>query len=181
MTASVSDAGGSSACGLPPPARTENNKIMNRMKNMCNILILGFMAAALVALPGCEDSKKDENGLAAKIAGHWNTTGSYEKIDGEWVNIMGANDVCWYKFRPDGTVTAYQRVGDHERLAEMQWTIDEKTAEFRLIQDDGQSFLTQLVFENDDEFALLYTRNYDVSTGQPRIGEFKDVLRRVKE
>lgn len=153
------------------------------MKNIRNILTFGILSILLVALPGCKDDKKNDSPktLAEKIVGHWDTTGSYEKIDGKWVNIMGANDVCWYKFRPDGTVTAFQRIGDHERLAEMQWTIDEKTAEFRLIQEGGQSFLTQLVFENDDEFSLLYTRNYDVATEQPRIGEFKDVLRRVKE
>lgn len=152
-------------------------------KNMRNILYIGIAVLILGMLPGCDDDTKDDarKSFSELIVGHWDTVGSYEKIDGEWVDILAPGDECWYKFRKDGTVSAFQRVGGNERTAEMKWTVDNATGDFRLIRDNGESFASKAVFENDDEFALHYTRNYDTSTDQPRLGEFKDVLRRVRE
>lgn len=143
---------------------------MNSRKINLRVLLLGIMASIIITLPGC----KDDDSLADKLVGKWNTTGSFEKQNGEWVNILREGDECSYDIRPDGTVTGYQRSGGRERTAEMTWSVDEETSTFSL-HGDGTSFSVKIVFDNDDQFSMYYTTNYDVSPENPRSGEFKDV------
>lgn len=150
---------------------------MNCKKITLSVFLLGVLATIIVALPGCKD---DETLTTERMVGKWNVTGMYEKLDGEWVSIFGADDAGWYNFRSDGTVSAYQRTDGKEQEAEMEWHVDDTTGEFYLVKDNKRSLPGTVVFENDDQFALHYTTILD-SSGQPRPGEFKDILQRSKE
>lgn len=156
---------------------------MNLKKMSLSVLLVGMMAAIIVALPSCKDSKKNETEktLTEKVVGKWTVTGSYEKQNGKWVSIFGANDAGWYDFKADGTVSAYQRLSGNEQEAEMEWHVDNTTGEFYLVKDNKKSFPGKVVFENDDQFAIHYTTNRDAATGQTYQGEFKDVLQRDKK
>ncbi|WP_158712746.1 hypothetical protein [Parabacteroides pacaensis] len=156
---------------------------MNCKKMNLSILLLGLIAAIIVALPGCKDSKKDKapQSLAEKMAGKWNVEGTYEKKNGEWVSISAPDDAGWYDFRTDGTVSAYQRTGGKEQTAEMEWSVDETTGEFSLTRNNNKSYPGKVVFESDDRLTFLYPTILDSSTGEPRQGEFKDVLLREKK
>lgn len=156
---------------------------MNCKKMKSSILLLGLMAAIIIALPGCKDSKKDEaqQTLAQKMLGKWNVEGSYEKEDGKWVIISAPDDEGWYDFRADGTVSAYQRVSGQEQTAEMKWSVDETTGDFSLTRNNKEGYPGKVAFENDDRLTLLYTTTLDPATGELRQGEFKDVLLREKK
>lgn len=156
---------------------------MNCKKMTLNILLLGLMAAVVVALPGCKDDNKGEaqQSLAQKMLGKWNVEGSYEKKDGKWVIISAPDDEGWYDFRADGTVTAYQRVNGEEQMGEMQWSVDETTSDFSLMRNNNQIFPGTVAFESDDRLALLYTTTFDPAIRDTRQGEFKDVLLREKK
>lgn len=151
---------------------------MKSRKITLSVLLLGIMAIIAVALPGCKD--KAEKSLAEKMIGRWNTTGSYEKLNGEWVKISGEGDKGWYEFRPDGTVSAYQLNSGQEQKVEMEWSVDEATGNCTLIRDNGKTHPGKVVFENDDRFAIHYTTTFDHSIGQTREGEFKDVQQRER-
>lgn len=152
---------------------------MKSRKITLSVLLLGIMAIIAV-LSGCKENKKNEvqKSLAEKIVGKWNVTGSYEKLNGEWVSIIGEGDECRYDFRPDGIVSAYQRNKGQELSAEIKWSMDEETGKCTFTQENGKVLPLKVVFDNDDQFSIYYTSIFDPSTGQHREGEFKDVQQR---
>lgn len=115
--------------------------------------------------------------LAERLVGKWNFSKSYEKKDGEWVEITyGVPDEGWHQYREDATFTAYSRSGGNEMTIDMDWTANTTTGEVRWIVEDGQASTVKVAIEADRTLSVLYANNVDPSTGQVITGEFKDVL-----
>lgn len=117
--------------------------------------------------------------LAEKLIGKWNYFKSYEKINGEWVEIhSGMQDQGWFLgetaflFCEDGSSTAYGRSGEHEITLNMYWYVNNATGELRMVAKDGQTTELNVAIEVDGTLSVFY--NIKPSTGQIR--EFKDVL-----
>ena len=115
--------------------------------------------------------------LAEQLVGKWNFSKSYEKKDGEWVEITyGVPDEGWHLYREDATFTAYSRSGENEITSDMNWTANTTTGEVRWIGKDGQASTMKVAIEADGTLSVFYANNVDPSTGQVISGEFKDVL-----
>lgn len=115
--------------------------------------------------------------LAEQLVGKWNFSKSYEKKDGEWVEITyGVPDEGWYQYREDATFTAYSRSGGNEMTIDMNWTANTTTGDVRWIGGDGQASTVKVAIEADGTLSVFYANNVDPSTGQVITGEFKDVL-----
>lgn len=115
--------------------------------------------------------------LAEQLVGKWNFSKSYEKKDGEWVEITyGVPDEGWHLYREDATFTAYSRSGENEMTSDMNWTASTTTGEVRWIGEDGQASTMKVAIEADGTLSVFYANNVDPSTGQVITGEFKDVL-----
>lgn len=115
--------------------------------------------------------------LAEQLVGKWNFSKSYEKKDGEWVEITyGVPDEGWHLYREDATFTAYSRSGENEMTSDMNWTASTTTGEVRWIGEDGQASTMKVAIEADGTLSVFYANNVDPSTGQVISGEFKDVL-----
>ena len=117
--------------------------------------------------------------LAEKLIGKWNYSKSYEKINGEWVEIhSGMQDEGWFLaetaflFCEDGSSTAYGRSGEHEITLNMYWYVNNATGELRMVTKDGQTTELNVAIGVDGTLSVFY--NIELSTGQTR--EFKDVL-----
>lgn len=117
--------------------------------------------------------------LAEKLIGKWNYSKSYEKINGEWVEIhSGMQDEGWFLgetdilFCEDGSSTVYARFGEHERTLSMYWRVNNATGELRMVTKDGQTMELNVAIGVDGTLSVLY--NLEPSTGQTR--EFKNVL-----
>lgn len=115
--------------------------------------------------------------LAEKLIGKWNFSKSYEKKNGEWVEIsFGLPNEGWYLYREDGSFTVYSRNGEDEKTSDMNWSVNNVTGELRWVNKDGQSSEVNVVIEEDGTLSVFYLYNLDPSTGQAITGEFKDVL-----
>lgn len=115
--------------------------------------------------------------LAEQLVGKWNFSKSYEKKDGEWVEITyGVPDEGWHLYREDATFTAYSRSGGNEMTSDMNRTANTTTGEVRWIGEDGQASTMKVAIEADGTLSVFYANNVDPSTGQVISGEFKDVL-----
>lgn len=117
--------------------------------------------------------------LAEKLIGKWNYSKSYEKINGEWVEIhSGMQDEGWFLgetdilFCEDGSSTVYARFGEHERTLSMYWRVNNATGELRMVTKDGQTMELNVAIGVDGTLSVFY--NLEPSTGQTR--EFKNVL-----
>ena len=117
--------------------------------------------------------------LAEKLIGKWNYSKSYEKINGEWVEIhSGMQDEGWFLaetaflFCEDGSSTAYGRSGEHEITLNMYWYVNNATGELRMVTKDGQTTELNVAIGVDGTLSVFY--NIELSTGQTR--EFKDVF-----
>lgn len=117
--------------------------------------------------------------LAEKLIGKWNYSKSYEKINGEWVEIhSGMQDEGWFLgetdmlFCEDGSSTVYARSGEHEIPLNMYWRVNNATGELRMVAKDGQTMELNVAIGVDGTLSVFY--NIEPSTGQIR--EFKDVL-----
>lgn len=109
--------------------------------------------------------------------GKWNFSKSYEKKDGEWVQITyGVPDEGWHLYREDATFTVYSRSGGKEMTSDMNWTANTTTGEVRCIGEKGQSSTMKVAIEADGTLSVFYANNVDPSTGQVISGEFKDVF-----
>ena len=115
--------------------------------------------------------------LAEKLIGKWNFSKSYEKKNGEWVEIsFGLPNEGWYLYREDGSFTVYSRNGEDEKTSDMNWSVNNVTGELRWVNKDGQSSEVNVVIEEDGTLSVFYLYNLDPSTGQAITGEFQDVL-----
>lgn len=126
-----------------------------------------------------EFSRMDETQktLAERLIGKWNFSKSYEKKNGEWVEIsFGLPDEGWYLYREDGSFTLYSRNGEDEMTGNMYWRVNNATGELRWINDDGQTSEVNVEIGADGSLSVFYSHNLDPSTGQVITGEFKDVL-----
>ncbi len=119
--------------------------------------------------------------LAEKLIGKWNYSKSYEKINGEWVEIhSGMQDEGWFLgetdilFCEDGSSTVYARFGEHERTLSMYWRVNNATGELRMVTKDGQIMELNVAIGVDGTLSVFY--NLELSTGQTVTREFKNVL-----
>lgn len=119
--------------------------------------------------------------LAEKLIGKWNYSKSYEKINGEWVEIhSGMQDEGWFLgetdilFCEDGSSTVYARFGEHERTLSMYWRVNNATGELRMVTKDGQTMELNVAIGVDGTLSVFY--NLELSTGQTVTREFKNVL-----
>ena len=119
--------------------------------------------------------------LAEKLIGKWNYSKSYEKINGEWVEIhSGMQDEGWFLgetdilFCEDGSSTVYARFGVHERTLSMYWRVNNATGELRMVTKDGQTMELNVAIGVDGTLSVFY--NLELSTGQTVTREFKNVL-----
>lgn len=119
--------------------------------------------------------------LAEKLIGKWNYSKSYEKINGEWVEIhSGMQDEGWFLgetdilFCEDGSSTVYARFGEHERTLSMYWRVNNATGELRMVTKDGQTTELNVAIGVDGTLSVFY--NLELSTGQTVTREFKNVL-----
>ena len=119
--------------------------------------------------------------LAEKLIGKWNYSKSYEKINGEWVEIhSGMQDEGWFLaetdilFCEDGSSTVYARFGEHERTLSMYWRVNNATGELRMVTKDGQTMELNVAIGVDGTLSVFY--NLEPSTGQTVTREFKNVL-----
>lgn len=129
-------------------------------------------------------SRMDESQktLAEQLVGKWNFSKSYEKKDGEWVEISyGLPDEGWHLYRADGTYTAYSRSGTDEMTIDMNWVVNCATGEVRWTAEDGQASTVTVAIEADGTLSVFYANNFAPSTGQVVTGEYKDVLVRAQE
>lgn len=77
--------------------------------------------------------------LAEQLVGKWDFSKSYEKKDGEWVEITyGVPDEGWHLYREDATFTAYSRSGGNEMTSDTNWTANTTTGEVRWIGKGGR-------------------------------------------
>ena len=149
------------------------------------ILLLMACAMAGAACTGCKDNgnkgtqpptEETQKTLAEQLVGKWNFSKSYEKKNGEWVEIsFGLPDEGWHEYRADGTYAAYSRSGDKEHKVEMKWSVDKATNELQWIKD-GKTTTLKVKIEADNTLSMFYDTNFDPATGQMIKGEFKDVL-----
>ena len=129
-------------------------------------------------------SRMDENQktLAEQLVGKWNFSKSYEKKDGEWVEISyGLPDEGWHFYRANGTFTAYSRSGEHEFTSETNWVVNCTTGTVRWTAEDGQTSTADIAIEADGTLSVFYANNFDPVTGQSVAGEYKDVMVRAQE
>ena len=119
--------------------------------------------------------------LAEKLIGKWNYSKSYEKINGEWVEIhSGMQDEGWFLgetdilFCEDGSSSVYARFGEHERTLSMYWRVNNATGELRMVTKDGQTMELNVAIGVDGTLSVFY--NLELSTGQTVTREFKNVL-----
>ena len=119
--------------------------------------------------------------LAEKLIGKWNYSKSYEKINGEWVELhSGMQDEGWFLgetdilFCEDGSSTVYARFGEHERTLSMYWRVNNATGELRMVTKDGQTMELNVAIGVDGTLSVFY--NLELSTGQTVTREFKNVL-----
>lgn len=117
--------------------------------------------------------------LAEKLIGKWNYSKTYEKINGEWVEIhSGMQDEGWFLgetdmlFCEDGSSTAYGRFGEHE----IYWCVNNATGELRMVTKDGQTMELSVAIGVDGTLSLFYSLNADPSTGVPTKKELKAIL-----
>ena len=108
--------------------------------------------------------------LAEKLIGKWNYSKSYEKINGEWVEIhSGMQDEGWFLgetdilFCEDGSSTVYARFGEHERTLSMYWRVNNATGELRMVTKDGQTMELNVAIGVDGTLSVFY--NLELSTG----------------
>lgn len=115
--------------------------------------------------------------LAEKLVGKWYFEKSFEKKDGEWIEIsFGLPDEGWHEYKNDGTYTGYSRSGTNEMTAKADWSINNSTGELRLTYK-GETALYTIYFEdNDNTLYILYSQNIDPATGEMVTGEFRDML-----
>ena len=121
--------------------------------------------------------------LAEKLIGKWNYSKTYEKINGEWVEIYsGMQDEGWFLgetdmlFCEDGSSTAYGRSGKHEIMLSMYWSVNNATGELRTVTKDGQTTELNVAIGVDGTLSLFYSYDVDPSTGEPTKREFKAIL-----
>lgn len=121
--------------------------------------------------------------LAEKLIGKWNYSKTYEKINGEWVEIYsGMQDEGWFLgetdmlFCEDGSSTAYGRFGEHEITLSMYWNVNNATGELRTVTKDGQTTELNVAIGVDGTLSLFYSYDVDPSTGEPTKREFKAIL-----
>ena len=129
-------------------------------------------------------SRMDESQktLAEQLVGKWILSKSYEKKDGEWVEISyGLPDEGWHLYRANGTFTAYSRNGENELTIDMNWTVNATTGEVRWTAEDGQASTVTVAIEADGTLSVFYANNFDPETGQSVAGEYKDVMVRAQE
>lgn len=119
----------------------------------------------------------DENQktFAERLVGKWIYKGTLEKVNGEWVTCSFANpDEAWNEYREDGTLTSHMRVGNDVNDVDLRWSINNESGELRHFKGE-QSMSSELSFEDDHSYSILYTENRDQVTGEVKTGEFKDI------
>ncbi len=121
---------------------------------------------------------------AERLLGKWTFSRSYERKNGEWVeSSFGKPDEGWHEYCENGEVVFHSSVGDEVQECRMVWNTNCTTGEMRWSKEWGaKDFITVNVSLDDDStMTVLYSKNYDPTTGKVKEGEFKDVLIRTKK
>ena len=103
--------------------------------------------------------------LAEKLIGKWNYSKSYEKINGEWVEIsLGSEfDGSGLLFREDGLVTVYSRNGENENTHDMNWSVNNATGKLRCMYRGHKPMEMNIEIGVDETLSVF-------STGQTTTG-----------
>lgn len=113
--------------------------------------------------------------FAERLVGKWIYRGTFEKVNGEWMPCSFAiPDEAWNEYREDGTLASHVRIGNDVNDFDLRWSINNESGELRHFKGE-QSMSSNLSFEDDRSYSILYTENRNHTTGEVKTGEFKDV------
>lgn len=121
--------------------------------------------------------------FSEQLLGKWEYVGSYEKVDGKWVESDFASvDEGYYILREGGDGTVHVRYSDIDDTSEMTWSANGKTSELNITYTPEESISEKVTLSEDGRgLSLYYSWCKDVDTGEVREGEFKDVFVHVQE
>lgn len=124
-------------------------------------------------------SDGSENAAVKRYVGKWVHSKSYEKQNGEWVEIdFAIPDEGWYEYKEDGSFKVYSRFGENVQEMLGYWRVNTATGEmsWRKEQEEGDRLTYTQILEDDNTLASYYDTNRDYATSEIREGEFKDIM-----